>query len=1114
MSKYAGLSREELIEKLEKLEAEKNRNSESWLCNDEVMASKIVNLRKTIADILIVLLHSEATEAIDKALVAVMEFFEVDRAYINLYDWETGEMSLAYEVTHDRLFTIIDELNKFTVEDFPWWCEATSKGKDIIIPSVENMPPEAWKEKNILQLQDILSLISIPLFLDGKVIASLGLDAVRAPRKWSLWERENLRLLGDIILVAMERRRALVQIEESQKLLQKSEANYRLKAEQSEELLAKLKLVVGFGDSLMWEYDTATDNIHIELELVGDDNPEQISPLHFCNLKNKQDFFDIIYPDDRKDVIEDHFEPLLQGKINHYTIQYRRLSAKGYIWVEASVRSYKWNEDGTPAKVLYYLTNIDMRKQLQSRLAKEENKNRKIVQAIPDFICVIDRNKTVLDILSYLEENLVCPIEQQIGRNITELLPLSVCEEISETIDLTFTDLQEHDSYYRLNVIGGERYFHLRVIPYEEGTVMLMSRNITDSINAEEALRMFSYAVQQSQDEIYALDRKGRFVFANERVTSNYNFTGLLNSYSLTDINPTMDVTHWDEMEEAVRNGNLTVYEALHTLPDGTSFPAEVYIYRVEDIRYGELFWCFARNITERIRQRNQIGALNRLMNMILNNVPVVIIVKDIQSFQYVYFNTAAENFTGLKSENVIGKNDYEVYEDLEFAQSVRDLDLLAVESGEYSCYAADCKTTRGDIRIINSVRLVIDDLSDKEGKTSLLITLIWDITKERQNEIDLIKAQEADKLKSAFLANMSHEIRTPLNAIVGFSSILAEMEDKTERQQFLAIIHKNNELLLQLINDILDFSKIESGKLDYSFEEAELKDICKEMYQVHSLKLKPGVQMIFDEHTLPSVGLYTDVRRVSQIISNFLTNAVKFTSHGYITLSYRVEGKFVRIEVADTGIGIAEENLPDIFQRFVKLNEFKQGTGLGLAICKMLVEKLGGNIGVESQFGVGSTFWFTLPLKTDSLKNNKENRPEKEVADNKELQDKKNILPDRKTILIAEDVEENYLLIKVLLGKQYCLLHAWNGEEAVELYKKYHPSLLLMDLKMPVKDGFEATREIKTLSPEVPVIALSAFAFEAEKEKARVYGFDDYLVKPVDIELLKRTVMNYINRN
>ena len=230
------------------------------------------------------------------------------------------------------------------------------------------------------------------------------------------------------------------------------------------------------------------------------------------------------------------------------------------------------------------------------------------------------------------------------------------------------------------------------------------------------------------------------------------------------------------------------------------------------------------------------------------------------------------------------------------------------------------------------------------------------------KSELEMQKAREADMLKSAFLANMSHEIRTPLNAIIGFSNILAETDEGQEKQEYINIINKNSDLLLRLITDILDFSKIESGKLDYSLTNVNLKEICIEQHRVHSLKVPDHVSLICNYENLPDAFVYTDPKRITQVISNLISNATKFTENGSITLSYRITGKQILVEVTDTGIGISPENLENVFERFVKVNAFKQGTGLGLTICKTIIEALHGEIGVTSEVAKGSRFWFTLP--------------------------------------------------------------------------------------------------------------------------------------------------------
>ena len=231
-----------------------------------------------------------------------------------------------------------------------------------------------------------------------------------------------------------------------------------------------------------------------------------------------------------------------------------------------------------------------------------------------------------------------------------------------------------------------------------------------------------------------------------------------------------------------------------------------------------------------------------------------------------------------------------------------------------------------------------------------------------RQSELEIQKVREADKLKSAFLANMSHEIRTPLNAIIGFSNILAETDDKEEKEEFVKIINKNSDLLLHLITDILDFSKIESGVLDYSLSDTSLKDIFHEQFQVHAMKMPEKVYLICDFDAQPDIFVHTEPIRATQVLSNLISNAVKFTEVGSIRFSYRIVEKYVLVEVIDTGIGISPQHQQAIFDRFVKVNSFKQGTGLGLTICKTIIEALNGTIGVDSRPGEGARFWFTLP--------------------------------------------------------------------------------------------------------------------------------------------------------
>ena len=396
----------------------------------------------------------------------------------------------------------------------------------------------------------------------------------------------------------------------------------------------------------------------------------------------------------------------------------------------------------------------------------------------------------------------------------------------------------------------------------------------------------------------------------------------------------------------------------------------------------------------------------------------------------------------------------------------------------------------------------------DENGRPLTLVGSSLVITARKALEKELVsakdRAEESNRLKSAFLANMSHEIRTPLNAIVGFSGLLPTVEEPEEKKEYITIIENNNKLLLQLVSDILDLSKIESGTLEFAYLPKYLGEI------LHGIKC--SMQPCTEEKGLafnlmdpmPDCCIETDGNRLNQVITNLLTNAIKFTDKGSITLGYTLEKEenMLRFYVTDTGCGIQEDKLDTVFNRFVKLNSFAQGTGLGLSICQMIVEHMGGKIGVESEYGKGSTFWFTLPY-----------HPVKKVQPQEPRFDMVHVHRDDISILIAEDNDSNYKLFENILHKDFNIIHAWNGQEAVELFKEKHPHIVLMDINMPVMDGYEATKEIRKLSAEIPIIAITAYAYASDEQRILNEGFDGYASKPINANVLKMKLSEIISK-
>lgn len=396
----------------------------------------------------------------------------------------------------------------------------------------------------------------------------------------------------------------------------------------------------------------------------------------------------------------------------------------------------------------------------------------------------------------------------------------------------------------------------------------------------------------------------------------------------------------------------------------------------------------------------------------------------------------------------------------------------------------------------------------DEDGKPLTLVGSSLVITNRKKMEQELTTAkelaEESNRLKSAFLANMSHEIRTPLNAIVGFSGILASTEEEEEKQEYVSIIENNNTLLLQLISDILDLSKIEAGTLELNYSNIELNELMRELERGFLLRVKTdAVKLEFVEPAGPCMA-YTEKNRLSQLMINLVTNAIKFTEKGSIRFGYEMRENELYFYVTDTGCGIPKDKQQNIFGRFVKLNSFAQGTGLGLSICKTLMDHMGGRIGVESEEGKGSTFWFTLPYKP-AVKEDKKQMP-------KDIQPV-SIERNKLTILVAEDNASNYKLFESILKYDYHLIHAWDGMEAVEMFRKHNPQIVLMDINMPVMDGYETTREIRKYSAKIPIIAVTAFAYASDEQKVMESGFDGYMPKPINAKLLKAQLVDIMQK-
>lgn len=715
-SEYANYSREDLIREIEILKAKDSSvNDEKKYKNR--MLTNMISLRKTLSDVLSLLLSSEHKEVIDQALLVILRFFDVDRVYIGNFKEERNTVDFTHEVTYEGVISMREDLLRdLSSDDIPWWIENIKGGKDIIIFEVDKMPVEASAEQHLLFLQDVVSLLVLPVFHNGKVCGFIGLDCVREHRIWNALDVENLRVLADVVSIAIERERAQDMIEHSMKQVLQSEAKFQI-------IFDKLP----WGIELYDENGYLLDINNADLEIFGTTREEAIG------------------------------------------------------------------------------------------LSAFENPN------IPEWVT---------------------------GK-------LKRGEDVSFLLDYNFKKVEENRYY---NTTISEQVKHLRV----KGVVL-----------------------KDQQDKTLG------FFYIVFDDTENYHKTEEI-QYNLAKLKAAVDTGESIIWEYDVAQGKL---KADFSLND-----------QIQD----SLFLTYLKE--------DRFGSINDFINTLHPD------------------------------------DRYVVY----------DNQLQRLINGEIDKYVAVYRRIfDGKVYWLNSNVRAYKYFDN--GKPSKIVSYTSNITKQREKELELLKVKEADKLKSAFLANMSHEIRTPLNAIVGFSDLVAETDDPEDKATYLDIIHKNNELLLNLIGDILDFSKIESGMLKYNIGETSIKELCMEAYLAGSLKVKPEVKLIFD-NSLPTVIIRTDPQRIIQVITNFVNNAIKFTNEGSITIAYEVEKDNVKVSVKDTGIGISEDDKARVFERFIKINEFHQGTGLGLTISKTIVEYLGGSIGVDSEIGKGSTFWFTLPVNYEEI--------------------------------------------------------------------------------------------------------------------------------------------------
>ena len=565
------------------------------------------------------------------------------------------------------------------------------------------------------------------------------------------------------------------------------------------------------------------------------------------------------------------------------------------------------------------------------------------------------------------------PLESYIGSLASEKHPdylqkLNFLEEILDS-----NSYREKDEYFPRT----ERYTHWVIYSPGKDEIVGLFLDSTGSVKANRALdrseKLFQNIFANIPAGVEIYDKDGYLIDLNNK---DLEIFGVVNKSDVIGVNFFDNPNVPQNIRDRVRNEDLVDFRLNYSFEQAEGYyetnrsnAIELYskvskLYDNEGNFSGYIL--ISIDNTERIDAMNRIRDFENFFLMISDYAKVGyaklnLLNRKGYAIKQWYKNLGEEEDTLL--DEVVG-----VYTQMHPEDRKRFLDFYdEVRDGKRRHFQGEMRIrrpgTKNEWNWVSS-NVMVTNYKPEENEIEI-IGINYDITELKETEAELIqardKAEMMDRLKSAFLANMSHEIRTPLNAIVGFSDLLVETEELSERQEYIKIVRENNELLLQLISDILDLSKIEAGTFEFTNGDVDVNLLCEDIVRSMGMKAKEEVELVLDNH-LPVCHVISDRNRIHQVISNFVNNAMKFTSEGSIHVGYKLKDGELEFYVEDTGIGIEKEQLPHIFERFVKLNSFVHGTGLGLSICQSIVEQLGGRIGVDSEKGKGSRFWFTIP--------------------------------------------------------------------------------------------------------------------------------------------------------